>query len=170
MAKQTETETTPVAKRETRVQFDGGDINTGSVTFKLPGGGEVSQSFARYPQATITHALQYGLRRLYQDGLAGAIKDGADADEAARGLIDRFQSGDFSRSRTAQGVSMQSVARSLVTMALRAKLGKAPSAEQVKAAVTRVLDVDGNPTGYAKVALEYQRQLAAQDAAEDLGI
>ena len=65
---------------------------------------------------------------------------------------------------------MQSVARDMVTKALRTALGKAPDAETVKAKVALVLDAEGNPKGYAKVLAEFERQKALTVDADDLGI
>ncbi len=107
------TKTQTIKTRETRVIFTGSDASFG-VAFKLPGGEIVTiADHTLLPGATITHALQYGIRRLYQDGLAGAIKDGADADSAARDLIARFESGNFTR-RSAGGVTMEKVARAAI--------------------------------------------------------
>jgi len=154
------TQETVAAKRETRVEFVDGGVN-----FKLPGGNVVGLRFDALPKSTMDHAFQYGLRRLYQDGLAGAIKDGADADEAAQGLIDRFASGDFSRSRSAQGMSLASVAKEMAAAAIRAKHGKAGTPEQIKSVALQLLDLRA-----AQVQAEFDRRKAASEDLDGIEI
>lgn len=161
------TTTTEAKKSRTqRVVFVGeADDNVlaafGSATFKLPGGSEVSLTFDSIAMASLAHALRYGFRRLFQDGLAGAIQDGEDADEAAEALIEKMRTGDWSRSRSGRGITMQSVAATLYKIAFKNKHGKMPDAETTKAGVTKLLDSEGNPTGYAKVKERFDALVAA---------
>jgi len=120
------------------------------------------------PTASIGHVLTYGITQVLQDALAGEEDKAA----AAEAIVAKLTSGDFTRSRSAQGPTMQSVAAKMVTQVLRAQLGKAPTAELVKAAATKVLDEEGNPKGYAAVKAQYDKERADWEALQglDLGI
>lgn len=72
------------------------------------------------------------------------------------------------RSRGSAGVTMQSIAKVIADVFLRDKNGKAPTTEELKAAVTKLLDPEGNPKGFAVVKERYEAAIAGAGA--DIGL
>jgi hypothetical protein len=152
------------AKRETRVAFVvGSDGAFESVTFKKPGGESVTLPRAEFASKTLDHALMYGVRRLYQDGLAGEIKDGGNADEAAQTLIDRMVSGDWTTRRGPSDgrPTMESVARAIVAAKYPAL---AKSGDEFKSKVVALLDESADAARYAKVRGAFDAAMATWEA------
>ena len=152
-----ETETTAKAKvtRETRVFF-AGEAKDFTVAFVLPSGLRTDpvdhQTFA---DETLLHALQYGIKQLYQDSVAKF--DGSDL--VARDHILRFTSGDWSGTRSDTGPTMAKTARRLLT-------ANKVKGDDMKAKLAKILD----PThpGYATVKAEYEKELAAWTKGPDM--
>lgn len=162
---------TETKSRTQRVAFSGGAADF-SITFTLPGGDtQVIKDHRDLPGETITHALQYGIRRLYQDGLSGSIRNGEEADDAAQALIEKFISGDWTTSRASgpKAPTMESVATTIV----KAKYPKA-KADEVKAKVATLLDEEADPARFAIVKKAFAKAKAEweerQGVADDIDI
>ena len=143
--------------REQRVTFETvGGVR--KVHFKMPGGKVVTRAVADLPEATRTHALEYGIRRVFQDGLSGRIKDGESADDVADDLIARFDSGDWA-GRRGGGDGKQTIdafARSLA----KNSLGKDADKDAVNA---KVAEYRANPKAWAIVERRYAEAFASLD-------
>ncbi len=145
-----------VTKRVRRVEFI-----DGSIMFTLPGGEVQAFSESEFHAASLRKALEYGITRLFQDRLAGDIKDGADADATAKAIIERFISGDWGTTRksASTGLTLESVALDMVKSAAKAK-GRSLTAKEAKDLATQVL---ADEARLPKVQAELARRKAEAD-------
>jgi hypothetical protein len=145
-----------VTKRVRRVQFE-----SGNVLFTLPGGEVQAFTESDFHAASLRKALEYGITRLFQDRLAGDIKDGADADQTAKDIIGKFLSGDWGTTRKGgtTGLTLESVALDMVKSAAKAK-GRSLTAKEAKDLATQVL---ADESRLPKVQAELARRKAEAD-------
>ena len=157
----TTTETAPVeetkATKTQRVTFDG-DI----ITFVFPGGKKVTTERSKLPQASRDHAEEYGIRRVLQDGLSGAIRDGEEADGAAERLWTQLTTGDWTRTRNASGKpTLDAFTKQQVLIAFKSA-GKEAKGDAIKEAVGKL-----STSAKEKIAALYK---STYETALDLGI